>query len=63
MSESNHLNRLRGLKLYGMAEAWRELQAESPQHPISPEGILLRLLDAEQADRQHAAWPHFAQNE
>ena len=52
MSESNHLNRLRGLKLYGMAEAWRELQAESPRHPIPPEGILMRLLDAEQADRQ-----------
>lgn len=52
MSESNNLNRLRGLKLYGMAEAWRELQAESPRHPIPPEGILMRLLDAEQADRQ-----------
>ena len=52
MSESNHLNRLRDLKLYGMAEAWRELQAESPRHPIPPEGILMRLLDAEQADRQ-----------
>jgi DNA replication protein DnaC len=52
MSESSHLNRLRGLKLYGMAEAWRELQAESPRHPIPPEGILMRLLDAEQADRQ-----------
>ena len=52
MSESNHLTRLRDLKLYGMAEAWRELQAESPRHPIPPEGILMRLLDAEQADRQ-----------
>ncbi|MDD5376074.1 IS21-like element helper ATPase IstB [Acidithiobacillus sp.] len=52
MSESSHLNRLRGLKLYGMAEAWRELQAESPRHPIPPEGILMRLLDAEPADRQ-----------
>ncbi len=35
-----------------MAEAWRELQAESPRQPISPEGMLLRLLDAEQADHQ-----------
>ncbi|MDD3576327.1 MAG: ATP-binding protein, partial [Halothiobacillus sp.] len=52
MHESNHHSRLNALKLYGMAEAWRELQAESPRQPISPEGMLLRLLDAEQADRQ-----------
>jgi len=52
MSESNHHSRLNALKLYGMAEAWRELQAESSRQALSPEGMLLRLLDAEQADRQ-----------
>ncbi len=35
-----------------MAEAWRELLAEAPRQSLSPEGVLLRLLDAEQADRQ-----------
>jgi len=52
MRESNHHSRLNALKLYGMAEAWRELQAESSRQALSPEGMLLRLLDAEQADRQ-----------
>jgi DNA replication protein DnaC len=52
MLESNHHNRLKALKLYGMAEAWRELQAEASRQAHSPEGMLLRLLDAEQADRQ-----------
>jgi len=52
MSESSHHSRLQALKLYGMAEAWRELQAEAPRQTLSPEGVLLRLLDAEQADRQ-----------
>ncbi|ACX96062.1 IS21-like element helper ATPase IstB [Halothiobacillus neapolitanus] len=52
MSEPNHLCRLKALKLYGMVDAWRELQAEFPRQPLSPEGMLLRLLDAEQADRQ-----------
>lgn len=52
MLESNHLSRLRALKLYGMAEAWSELQAELPRQPVSSEALLLRLLDAEQADRQ-----------
>jgi DNA replication protein DnaC len=28
------------------------LQAEAPRQTLSPEGVLLRLLDAEQADRQ-----------
>ncbi len=52
MLESNHHSRLKALKLYGMAEAWRALQAESSRQAYSPEGMLLRLLDAEQADRQ-----------
>ncbi len=52
MLESNHHSRLKVLKLYGMAEAWRALHAESSRQALSPEGMLLRLLDAEQADRQ-----------
>src|SRR6218665_42363 len=52
MAEHNHLARLRALKLYGMAQAWGELQAEQSRQPLSAEATLLRLLDAEQADRQ-----------
>jgi DNA replication protein DnaC len=52
MSEQGHLSRLRALKLFGMADAWSELQAELPRQPYSAEAVLLRLLDAEQADRQ-----------
>lgn len=52
MSEQSHLARLQTLRLYGMAEAWRELQAEGHRQPLSGEALLLRLLDAEQADRQ-----------
>jgi DNA replication protein DnaC len=52
MSESNHLSRLKTLKLFGMAQAWNEIQAELPRQPLSAEALLLRLLDAEQADRQ-----------
>ena len=52
MSELSHLTRLQTLRLYGMAEAWRELQAEGHRHALSNEALLLRLLDAEQADRQ-----------
>lgn len=51
MLEQNHLVRLRALKLYGMATAWSELQAEQSRQPLSAEAVLLRLLDAEQADR------------
>lgn len=52
MSESKHLSRLKTLKLFGMAQAWNEIQAELPRQPLSAEALLLRLLDAEQADRQ-----------
>ncbi len=52
MSEHSHLMRLQKLRLYGMAEAWRELQAEGHRQALSNEALLLRLLDAEQADRQ-----------
>ncbi len=50
MSEDN-LSRLKALKLFGMAEAWSELRAEAGRQPVSNEGMLLKLLDAEQADR------------
>jgi hypothetical protein len=41
MHESNHHSRLNALKLYGMAEAWRELQAESPHHAVSHDGWII----------------------
>ena len=51
--DSDHLSRLKSLQLFGMAIAWRELQAEAPRNKsLSLEALLLRLLDAEQADRQ-----------
>lgn len=50
MSE-DHLSRLKALKLYGMAEAWSELRANTGRQPVSNEGMLLKLLDAEQAER------------
>lgn len=49
MSE-DHLSRLKALKLYGMAETWSELRAETGRQPVSNEGMLLKLLDAERAD-------------
>lgn len=52
MPEVTPLHRLRTLKLYGMAAAWQEYLAEAPRTTLTPEGLLLRLLDAEQADRQ-----------
>lgn len=49
----DHVSRLKSLQLFGMAIAWRELQAEAPRNKsLSLETLLLRLLDAEQADRQ-----------
>ena len=51
--DSDHFSRLKSLQLFGMAIAWRELQAEAPRNKtLSPEALLLRLPDAEQADRQ-----------
>lgn len=51
--DSDHFSRLKSLQLFGMAVAWRELQAEAPRNKtLSLEALLLRLLDAEQADRQ-----------
>src|SRR5690606_22464905 len=42
---------LKALKLYGMAQAWSELRAQAGRQSLSNEGMLLKLLDAEQADR------------
>ena len=51
--DSDHFSRLKSLQLFGMATAWREMQAEAPRNKtLSLEALLLRLLDAEQADRQ-----------
>ena len=52
MAELNHLARLKALKLYGMAAAWSELQAQARRQALSAQAMLLQLLDAEQADRQ-----------
>lgn len=47
------LAQLKTLHLYGMAEAWAEIQAEaSRQPPLSAELLLRRLIQAETTDRQ-----------
>ncbi len=48
------LTQFKALHLYGMAEAWSELRAESPQRKqaLSPEIALSQLIKAEIADRQ-----------
>ena len=52
MSDTDHFTRLKTLQLNGMAQAWRELQAEAPRAKnLSIEALLLRLLEAEEADR------------
>ncbi|MFM9974647.1 MAG: IS21-like element helper ATPase IstB [Beijerinckiaceae bacterium] len=52
MSDTDHFTRLKTLALNGMAQAWRELQAEAPRAKnLSIEALLLRLLEAEEADR------------
>ena len=53
MSETDHFARLKALQLHGMADAWREMQAEAPRSKtLSIEALLLRLLSGEEADRQ-----------
>jgi DNA replication protein DnaC len=42
---------LKTLQLYGMATAWRELQAEKPKLASRPDLWMERLLSAEQTDR------------
>jgi len=48
------LTQLKALHLYGMAQAWSELQAEAPQRKqtLSPEKTLSQLIKSEVADRQ-----------
>ena len=48
----DRLSQLKALHLYGMATAWSEWQAQSPQQPTMPEVWLDRLIEAEHADRQ-----------
>jgi DNA replication protein DnaC len=48
----DNLSQLKSLKLFGMATALAEIQAESSRSALTPEGYLQRLLDAEIADRQ-----------
>jgi DNA replication protein DnaC len=43
---------LKAMRLYGMAAAWAEHQAEAPSRPAMPETLLDRLIGAEQANRQ-----------
>ena len=53
MSGTDHFARLKALQLHGMADAWREMQAEAPRSKtLSIEALLLRLLSGEEADRQ-----------
>ncbi|MBN5380575.1 hypothetical protein JY493_25940 [Serratia marcescens] len=46
------LSQLNRLKLYGMAEVWNEHQVARNRRTQSAEGLLLMLLEAEEADRQ-----------
>lgn len=47
------LTQLKTLRLYGMAEAWAELQAQAPrQSPLSSQTLLRQLIQAETMDRQ-----------
>ncbi len=48
------LTQLKALHLYGMAQAWSELQAQAPQRKqaLSPEIMLSQLIKVETADRQ-----------
>ncbi len=47
------LTQLKALRLYGMAQAWSELQAQAPQRKqaLSPEVMMSQLIKAEVADR------------
>ncbi|MCP4078055.1 MAG: ATP-binding protein [Gammaproteobacteria bacterium] len=51
---TDHLTQLKTLRLYGMGEAWTEIQAEAPQQkqPLPSGKLLSRLIEAEIADRK-----------
>jgi DNA replication protein DnaC len=48
----DYMTSLQTLHLYGMAQAWSELQAEKPRQAHRPETWMERLITAEQTDRQ-----------
>lgn len=48
----DRIAQLKAMHRYGMAAAWAEHQAEAPLRPASPEALLDRLIEAEQADRK-----------
>jgi len=48
----DHATSLKALRLYGMATAWSELQAEKPKQAHRPENWMGSLIAAEQTDRQ-----------
>ena len=49
---TDQVGSLKTLRLYGMATAWSELQAEKPKQTHRPESWMERLIHAEQTDRQ-----------
>lgn len=48
----DNLSQLKALKLFGMATALAEIQAEASRLTLTPDSCLHRLIDAEIADRQ-----------
>ena len=54
----DHATSLKALKLYGMATAWSELQAEKPKQAHRPETWMERLLAAEKTDRKLKSLRH-----
>ncbi|MEY3289888.1 MAG: hypothetical protein RLZZ419_2130 [Pseudomonadota bacterium] len=48
----DNLSQLKALKLFGMATAQAEIQAEASRQTLTPDACLHRLIDAELADRQ-----------
>lgn len=48
----DNLSQLKALKLFGMATALAEIQAEASRQTLTPDSCLHRLIDAELADRQ-----------
>jgi DNA replication protein DnaC len=48
----DNLSQLKALKLFGMATAQAEIQAEASRQTLTPDAWLHRLIDAELADRQ-----------
>lgn len=51
-NSTDYATSLKCLQLYGMATVWAELQAEQPRQVHRPETWMMRLIEAEQTDRQ-----------